>query len=198
MHQSVLDGFYDFNIRFEGYVEHMYLDVKGLVTIGVGNLIDPVSQAELLPFRHKGNGQRATMAEVREEWHAIKAASRLAVQGARAAKGITRLYLTQSDIISLCRARLIANEYLLKKTFITWESFPAPAQTAILSMAWAMGGGFTKKWPLFKAACCAGDWEKAANECAIKSVGNPGIVPRNIRNRQLLLVAAGRLELPPL
>jgi len=40
MHTSIRNYFIKFNEPIEGRVTHMYLDVKGLVTIGVGNLID--------------------------------------------------------------------------------------------------------------------------------------------------------------
>lgn len=37
MHDSVRDYFSRFSVEFEGVVQHTYLDVKNLVTIGIGN-----------------------------------------------------------------------------------------------------------------------------------------------------------------
>lgn len=41
MYPSVTSFFRVFNEPLEGVVAYMYLDIKGLVTVGVGNLIDP-------------------------------------------------------------------------------------------------------------------------------------------------------------
>ena len=45
MRASVKNQFRTFNAPLEGVVKYMYLDIKGLVTIGVGNLIDPINAA---------------------------------------------------------------------------------------------------------------------------------------------------------
>src|SRR5580704_1499007 len=55
MYSSVRDIFPNFSKQFEGRVGWMYLDVKGLVTIGVGNLIDPLPAAVGLPFVHRAD-----------------------------------------------------------------------------------------------------------------------------------------------
>ena len=49
MRESVRRGFIGFSAPFEGRLHYMYLDVKGLVTTGVGNLIDSVGAAQALP-----------------------------------------------------------------------------------------------------------------------------------------------------
>src|SRR6202042_670124 len=78
----------------------------------------------------------------------------------------------------------------LARTFPDFASFPAPAQTAILPMSWAMGSGFPARWPLFSAAVRAQDWAACAANCAISSVGNAGVIPRNNADRALFLQAA--------
>ena len=47
MRPNVRDAFSDFNAPLEGVVEWMYLDVRGLVTVGVGNLLQPRRQRRL-------------------------------------------------------------------------------------------------------------------------------------------------------
>jgi hypothetical protein len=49
MQASVRAAWCDFNRSLEGWVSWMYLDVEGLVTTGMGNLIDPVEAAFPLP-----------------------------------------------------------------------------------------------------------------------------------------------------
>ena len=55
MFAAVQSSFPAFSGRFEGRVPYMYLDVLGLVTVGVGNLVDPVETAQALPFHFRPN-----------------------------------------------------------------------------------------------------------------------------------------------
>jgi GH24 family phage-related lysozyme (muramidase) len=168
----------------------MYLDIKGLVTIGVGNLIDPQTVALGLPFVHKADGTTATSGEIAAEWSAIKANSALAQKGYKACEPLTQLCLTDQAIDDLVRARLNQNEAILKQSFSDWDSWPADAQTGVLSMAWAMGAGFPSTWPRFAAACRAKDWAAAAANCHIETTGNPGVAPRNDADVALFTNAA--------
>jgi hypothetical protein len=63
---------------------------------------------------------------------------------------------------------------------------------ALLSMAWGMGAGFAVggKWPKFRAAVAAGDFDKAADNCRINETGNPGVRPRNDADQKLFHNAA--------
>jgi hypothetical protein len=45
----------------------MYLDVKGLVTVGIGHLIDPVNMAHKYEFRAKGGGGPVSIGEITAE-----------------------------------------------------------------------------------------------------------------------------------
>jgi GH24 family phage-related lysozyme (muramidase) len=58
MFSSVQSAFRSFTEQFEGCVSFMYLDVKGLVTVGIGNLVDPVGVAQALPFRFGSGANR--------------------------------------------------------------------------------------------------------------------------------------------
>lgn len=183
MRSSVNDAFPALSKRFEGYVRWMYLDIKGLVTIGVGNLIDPESLAQSLPFVD-GSGARATKEVISAEWRKLKATPALAQKGHKACEALTELRLSDADIDALVRQRLASNEVGLTKFFSDFEEWPADAQLGMLSMAWAMGSGFPAKWPRFRAACAARDWLVAAADCRMKEAGNPGIVPRNDANER--------------
>lgn len=79
MHASARSAWQGSITKHEGNIGHMYLDTKGLVTIGIGNLIDPVSLATPLPFQFKiGNqagaiaGRVATTQEIEAEWRTLK------------------------------------------------------------------------------------------------------------------------------
>jgi hypothetical protein len=190
MHKSVETIWIQFSTRFEGIVSWMYLDVKGLVTIGIGNLIDPIGSCLTLPFRRFSDGQLATATEIRNEWNTIKSLKRLAVQGHRAARQHCKLYLGDSDIRTLVMSKLVEFELVLKGTFPRWKSYPADAQLAILSMAWAMGPYFTAKFPGFSKAVRGEDWVTAAKQCLMRTIGNPGLIPRNRANVKAFQTAA--------
>jgi len=194
MHTDVNEIFPSFSKKFEGRVSWMYLDIKGLVTVGVGNLIDPVEQALRLPFVHKVDGSVATQAQIRDEWSNLKRQQELAKRGHRACEDITDLRLTEEGIDTVVRERLATNEAHLKKTFTEWDSWPADAQLGVLSMAWAMGSGFTPKWPKFTGACKEQNWTNAAKNCKMREENNPGLVPRNQANLHLFTNAASVVE----
>ena len=189
MRPSVLSVVDDYQCQFEGRIPWMYLDVKSLVTVGVGNLIDPVARAVDLPFR-KPDGALATPAEIYTEWHTVKA-SDTAAKGAGACRDITTLRLTRPDIDALVENAARSFECELTGLFPQWETWPANAQLGMLGVAWAVGVGKIKSgFSKFVAACKRMDWATAAQECLVNSLGNPGVVPRNRFNRNLFLWAA--------
>jgi GH24 family phage-related lysozyme (muramidase) len=190
MRNSVRNNFIAFSAPFEGRLHYMYLDVKGLVTTGVGNLIDSVAAAQALPWQVGDGGPTATADQVKTEWEFVKSKQELKNTPAeRAFKPITTLRLSDPSVDALILAKLDANEASLKRTaeFATFDSWPADAQLALQSMAWGMGSGFAAegRWPNFRAAVAAGNWTAAAANCDISTTGNPGVVPRNAANRQL-------------
>jgi GH24 family phage-related lysozyme (muramidase) len=190
MYDSVRSSFNSFTKTFEGRVPWMYLDIKGLVTVAVGNLIDPVDAALSLPFVHKTDNTPATKDEIRAEWTSLKAKTDLATKGYKACESITNLRLTDPGMDSLVDSKLTLDETALKKSFPNWDEWPADAQLGVLSMAWALGAGFAAKWPKFAAAAKAGDWVTASSNCAIDTTGNPGVVKRNDADIKLFKNAA--------
>lgn len=198
MHLSVTQAFRGFNEPFEGVVRYMYLDILGLVTIGVGNLIDPVSAALSLPFQYKNRpgiktpGAPAPTNVIEAEWKSLKGMTDLAHKGHRACEKFTNLELSDDSINALIKKRLSQNESFLKrqKPFRDFDNWPADAQLAILSMAWAMGPGNLHKWTLFAGGCERKDFDTAAANCRMREAGNPGVIPRNKANAQLFQNAA--------
>lgn len=215
MRAVVRAAFPAFNKPFEGRLPFMYLDVKGLVTTGVGNLIDPMADALGLPWRHKLDGLPATRAEIVADWNTVKAAQALRRLGGGHFAQLTKLYLDEDAIDALVLRRLDANEAGLRKGYPGWDSFPAPAQLAIHSMAWGLGTGrlvpgSTFLFPHFRAAANSENWATCAGppgcadtdpscrgEAWIEGNGlpgpnpaNPGLHPRNLANRELFFQAA--------
>ena len=172
----------------------MYLDTHTppLVTVGVGNLIDPIEEALKLPFQWKNaNPPRpATHEEIRSEWTRIKNLTNLCECAWTVWDTVTHLFLDDAAIDNLIYQRLDENETILLKRwpYMAFESWPADAQLGLLSMVWAMGPGF--EFPFFEQACLKRDFAAAANQSHMADSNNPGLTPRNRANYRLFLNAA--------
>jgi hypothetical protein len=203
---SVQSSFRAFNTKFEGCIPYMYLDIKGLVTVAVGNLVDPVELAQALPFRFKNEpgiaapGSPATPDQIAAEWQTLKNDPSLAAKGYKACGPITQLELSDDSIDSLILDRLTRNESFLKRQqwFQDFDTWPADAQLGLLSMAWAMGPAGPGEFPHFRAACQSLDFNAASAECKMNEAGNPGLIPRNQANFTLfsnaVIVLAGEAQ----
>lgn len=186
MRQSVADAFTAFSTKFEGSVDFPYLDVKCLVTSGIGDLLEPVGVFIGQPWRHRATGERATAMAAMDGYHAVKARTELAQHGGMAFRTVTDLYLDQDAIKALVAGRLRMNEAILRQRFPKLDEWPADAQLALHSMAWAMGPAF--QFPHFERAVNADppDWEVAAHESHMSD----GAPSRNAANYRLLMSAA--------
>lgn len=187
MRPSVRAAWFGFNAPFEGVVPYLYADVRGLVTVGVGNLVDPVQYACQLPFR-RPDGTLATRDEIVADFHAVKSDPSMAKLGHRAAAKVTKLRLLEEDIRQLVDRKLTQMDAHLSARWRAYRDWNADAQLAVLSMAWALGPGF--HFPIFEAFIKAGEFLLASEECKISEAGNPGVRPRNLANRTLLRNAA--------
>lgn len=168
----------------EGRTRNPYVDVKGLVTVSFGVLIDPIHLALDLPWFV---GDRpATHAEIRDDWQAVKAlkerGENLQQWTARRQEPLTKIRLSDEGVDQLMVGRLEANIIHLRKLMPAWDTYPADAQLAAMSLAWARGAGFNKgKVPRheFLAACLAEDWRGAKAHCLLDERGNAGVIERN-------------------
>lgn len=201
MHDSVINSFVRFSSPLEGVTKNAYLDVKGLVTVGIGCLIDPVVTALSLPWVMP-DGSVAPASVIEEQLTALKNQPGLEHYPALSpiVQAATTIRLTDKGVGLLAMSRLLAGEPLMRKAFPGWDTWPADAQLFACSMGWAIGFG----WPHIFTNCArllqqatpsfllaaTGSPSAHANEasapCDIRTEGNPGIVPRNAQNRLLL------------
>lgn len=168
----------------EGRVPFMYLDThepRGLVTVGVGNLL-PMSEAVRYPFVHP-DGRRATAAEIAAAWRAVDARQDLKNHGGMVFRNVTTLRLTSESIDRIVEAKLRSVDAQLAKLFPAWDEWPADAQLALLSWAWAAGAA--AKYPKMIAFLRAREFALAATECTLNPQRGT-IIERNRRNRILL------------
>lgn len=177
------EQYHAFSAPLEGRVPVMYCDCLGLITTGVGNLINTEWQAKALPWLLV-DGSVADTADVMADWQ--KLAAGRAYYAARKwtvyAKAM-RCHLAEETIDALCQRQLASNEVAYRKRWADYGSFPADAQLAIHSMGWAVGAGFYQKFPNLATCIDRQDWEGAVASCKIREAGNPGVVPRNAKNR---------------
>jgi hypothetical protein len=203
MWQSVIEAFpLRFSAPLEGMTHNAYLDIKGLVTVGIGCLIDPIANGLPLPWVMP-DGSVAPASVIEEQLSALKQRQELKSwsAGSKPVLGATTIRLTDEGVVELAVKRLLQNELYMRKTFgKPWETWPADAQLFACSMAWAVGAG----WPGIFGNCtrllletppqfglCAvgapnARPEDATAPCDIRVGTNYGIVPRNAQNRLLL------------
>jgi hypothetical protein len=170
--------------RLEGRTRWPYADVKGLVTVSVGCLIEPFHLA--LPLSWMIGDRRATEAEIRADWNIINGLP--AKWGtkpwtAKRQEPLTKIRLTDEGVDRLMASRLDLNvSYLRTKLFPEWDEYSADAQLAMVLTAWAIGAGFDKTKPPRSALVAAireRRWIDAKVHAHLSETSNAGVVDRN-------------------
>jgi hypothetical protein len=204
-----------FTGHLEGVVPWLYLDILGLLTIAIGNLVDPMQYALSLPFV-RPDGAPASREEIAAEWTLLKAmdcdtrngASRcpwkgtsnvcLAHRGHLAAKAFATLRLTPEGVEQVVLAKLAQIDRALAARFSDFPEWPVDGQFFGHSISWACGPGF--RFPALAAALLEQDFAEALKHCHIDESGpdhingtaddNWGLKPRNVANKIMLANAA--------
>lgn len=154
-----------FTEPLEGAISHFYRCTSEEVTIALGVMFKTPESALWLPLL-RADGTPATSEEIVTEWQLIKITPGLGQAGYRAAAPLCKLHLTPQGIELATWRRLDEMAAKLAERFPDWPSYPADAQLAILSLAWACGTSFD--YPKCAAAIRARDWTTAAAECRIR------------------------------
>jgi GH24 family phage-related lysozyme (muramidase) len=160
-------------VRWEGEVGYMYVDIKGNVTVGIGNIVSSANYAKTLGFVNAKTKQPASPDEVEKEFTAVKA------MGIRDSHVVYRLNpsfeLTTEKLVSLAKQRL-TKEFLpgLKKRFGDFDSLPKPARRGLIDMIYNLGVPnfgikFDGKHCKFGPAVRRHDWNVAAAECDVST-----------------------------
>lgn len=183
--------------KFEGYAPGMYLDVKGLVTVGYGFLIDDEDptksssrSAQRLKFVHKSDGTLATPFEIDNEWKRVKSLQDHTQFASEWWQEHAVLILPPVEMTRELIARKNSMEtYLrLNPSFVRWNEYPAGAQLALMSMSWAMGPTM-EHFPRFKSYMSQMLFTLAATECKMDTTHNVGLKIRNAANVEMLVDA---------
>lgn len=201
MKLAVSAYFMRFTGPLEGVVPFMYCDVLGLVTTAVGVLCDSVSAALAMPWR-RPDGTAASEQEIREDWMRVKARQDLKLRGGMAYAAVAHLRLDAAGVEAVTLGKLRVMESELVRRFPEFHLWPADAQLATLSMAWACGPWF--RFPALERALRMMDFAEAAKTCHINTDGpdgiagtlddNRGVIPRNVANKAMYRNAAIVME----
>lgn len=165
--------------KYEGLVNHLYLDTDNVVTIGVGcEVFDPLD-LKLVRF---SDGLPAIRAEVFSDYNAVKALP--AGKSASFYASVCRLRMQTEDITALFYSRLAP--FLVVNSWLP-AGAPDAAKLVMVDRAFIMGlDGVQSKFPKFTNAMKVGNWHAASQECAIE-----GQKDRNDWARQVLESMAG-------
>jgi len=148
MHQSASNQIIDYLTSFEAFVPWMYLDSLGLVTTGIGNLLDPYSTyGKKVSFSRRSDGGRATDAEVKAEFDMVKSkavagghAPQAGFQSYKAFESITKLRASKEDVDAAVRTALKAHEAAAVQYFgRDFTTLPADVQVVLVQMSYAGG-----------------------------------------------------------
>lgn len=176
---AVLAVWQKYNAPFEGIEKFLYTDAIGLVTTGMGDLVDssqsgssaPWAPALALPWRNR-DGSLASQSDVIAAWQKVKSAWP-GMQSTNCAS-LTSIRLDDAGVQQAVSTTLAADAQILARHFPNWATMPADAQLAILSMAWAMGAGFAATFKQFTADINAGNYAAAAAQSGFQGVGVAG------------------------
>ncbi len=175
--------------RGEGMRDRMYLDRKGIVTVGVGMAL--LSEQAVRRFNWNVPDDEAV-----RQWRQIAAQGRrLAASGTRItneARSTART--TEADVQRLfpvfLRSVFVPR---LREQFPHWNLFPGDAQMGALLHVWGLGQNALRpesRWQNYKVAVLDINWDRAAEE----SIYHP-IRPCRERDLRMLFHNAARVEI---
>jgi len=161
--------------QYEGRFNHLYLDTKGKVTVGIGHLIpnrNAIATTALYKVKNNLPSQLATLSEKQAEYDKISKLPWGQRYGANTFKAHATLVIKDSDI-NLQRDKHINSFYnelttLYKKSNGYTDDFDKlhkNVQLALFDMIFNLGASkIISSFPSFNKALKAGDWKKAATE----------------------------------
>lgn len=169
---------------FEGTVPWMYLDTRGFVTVGVGELLANAAKAGTLAFVDP-DGEPSSQDAILGEFNRVSAL--VPAKVAAFYRSPTSPVLPHGAIDTLLMNHLNFFDGQLAGRFPNYASFPDTAKLGLLDLIYNLGQvGLFQHFPHFMAAVDKQDWLGAASNC--HRVG-----PSQARNdwtRQQFLAAA--------
>jgi GH24 family phage-related lysozyme (muramidase) len=148
---------------FEGLVAWMYLDTRGFITVGVGELLATPGRAQALPFIDS-NANPVTPDAILAEFNRVAALPRGQAAGEYQTNGSP--ILSAASISNLLMAHVQYFDQQLSAKFANYAAFPDPAKLGLLDMIYNLGAqGLFVGYPTFMGDVTNGNWAGAANQC---------------------------------
>lgn len=164
----------------EGSIPYMYLDTRGNVTVGVGQLLSTVEDAQQLPFVQRATQASATADEIATDFNNVS--GQKAGQVAQAYKQYTQLELTDEAIDNLLNQRIAEFQDGLQGAYQGFDGYPDSVQEALFDMSFNLGlSGLVNKFPKLRQAAEAGNWQVCAQECERRGISDE----RNLATKEL-------------
>lgn len=161
--------------KYEGKFNHLYLDTKGKVTVGVGHLVAnrvAISHVNLYKTKNKLPTQLATLPEKQAEYDKISRLPWGNRYGAATFKSHTSLIMKDTDINLLLDKHINSFYKELSNIYKKANGYPDDfdklhknVQLALFDMIFNLGATkIISSFPNFNKALKASDWKKAATE----------------------------------
>jgi GH24 family phage-related lysozyme (muramidase) len=165
-------------------VPWMYLDTKGFVTVGVGELLANPANAQALAFVDADN-QPSTPEAILADYQRVSALAPAKLPGFY--RSSTSPTLPHATIDALLLHHVTFFDGQLAQRFPNYSSFPDPAKLGLLDMIYNLGvTGLFKGFPMFMSFVQNQNWAGAATQCH----RNGPSQTRNDWTRQQFLAAA--------
>lgn len=148
---------------YEGNIPYMYLDVNGNVTVGVGNLLSTVADAQALPF-YKNDGTAATDVDIKKAFNIVAGSSYGQMVVASDFESLTTIRMKQDDIDKLANNRLSEFKKELRSAYPNFDEYPAKVKAALFDMIFNLGSKKLAKFSKMNTAIGVQDWQDAAEE----------------------------------
>ena len=149
--------------NFEGSVPWMYLDTRGLVTVGVGQMLPDAASAQSLAFVDS-SGQPATPDAILADFKRVSGLAPAHSPGFYRVP--TSLVLPPDAIDTLLMNRVTDFDSQLSARFPAYASFPDPAKLGLLDMIYNLGAAkLFGSFPHFMSCVDNQDWLGAAASC---------------------------------
>jgi GH24 family phage-related lysozyme (muramidase) len=170
---------------FEGIIPWLYVDTRGFVTVGVGEMLASVSRAQSLSFID-GNGQPVSPEAILGEYNRIRGLPSGRTAGFY--RSTASPVLAHATIDDLLMKHLQFFDSQLNQKFANYQQFPDPAKLGLLDMIYNLGVmGLFNNYPTFMGFVQKEDWTGAASEC---HRNGPGQARNDWTKEQFLAAAA--------
>lgn len=174
---------WSFTAPFEGIVPHLYLDSGGLLTCGVGFLVEDERELRRLPWSPNVQAAVADARAVKDTLH-VEPGQLWHARAASAYRPLCSARLSEASMHAIFADKVLAFRRAIDPA---WKltNWPEPVQLALVDMAYNLGVGGLNKYRRLQMAVFARQWHVAADECARRGIQ----AARNEATRRLFLSA---------